>query len=243
MRSIDHGRSSGIALWRQIQQVLEGEIANHTWPPGAQLPTELQMAERFEVNRHTVRRALQGLEEKGLIRVEQGRGTFVHEHVIDYRVGTRTRFTENLSRLDRNPTGTVISTAVEEPPEKVAAALGLPAGGKAVRVTRNGVADGRPISVTDHWFPAPRFVPIIEHFMETGSITESLKRLGVEDYVRKTTRVIARLPSGSDAALLAQPRNRPVLVTEGLNVDRHGQPVEVTIARWASDWVQIVFEA
>lgn len=242
MRSLEQGRSTGIALWRQIQQVLEAEIANRTWEPGAQLPTEVQLAERFTVNRHTVRRALQGLEEKGLIRVEQGRGTFVHEHVIDYQVGTRTRFTENLTRLDRAPAGTILSSAIEDAPEKVSQALGLAAGAKAVRLTRNGVADGRPISVTDHWFAADRFAAIIDHFAETGSITESLKRLGVEDYTRKSTRVIARLPTGSDAAHLNQPRNRPVLVTEGLNVDGQGRPVELTIARWASDWVQIVFE-
>ena len=50
----------------------------------------------FAVNRHTIRRAMGELEQSGLIRIEQGRGTFVQEHAIDYAIGKRTRFSENL---------------------------------------------------------------------------------------------------------------------------------------------------
>ena len=51
------------------------------------------LSERFGVNRHTVRRAISTLVEQGLLRVEQGRGTFVAEDVVEFVVGERTRFT------------------------------------------------------------------------------------------------------------------------------------------------------
>lgn len=243
MNEIGLRRVAGVALWRQIQQVLEDEITSGIHQPGDQLPTEFRLAERFGVNRHTVRRALAGLEEKGLLRVEQGRGTFVHEHVLDYRVGKRTRFTENLSRQSRTATGEMLAGDVVEADEKVAKALGLSKGRPVVRIVATGEADGRCILVADHYLPAERFKGFIDVYRTTRSITESLRRYGVEDYVRKSTRVIARLPTAGDANLLRQPRNRPVLVTESVNVDREGRPVEFGITRWASDWVQIVFEA
>ncbi|HTN11112.1 MAG TPA: GntR family transcriptional regulator [Acetobacteraceae bacterium] len=76
-------REDGVALWRQIANALEAEIAAATLAPGARLPTEAQLAARFAVNRHTVRRALEEMSRNGLIRVEQGRGSFVAEDVLD----------------------------------------------------------------------------------------------------------------------------------------------------------------
>lgn len=243
MGDIDHRRASGVALWRQIQQILEKEIARGVFKPGERLPTEFQMADRFGVNRHTVRRALAGLEEKGLLRVEQGRGTFVHEHVIDYRLGKRTRFTENLSRQSRTPGGLFIE-AVQEPAEgAVADGLGLAEGTMVLRLRRVGEAEGRRVNVADHYVEAARFPGLVEVYEETLSMTESLRRFGVGDYTRRSTRILARLPSGADADLLHQPRNRPVLVTEGLNVDAEGRPLELSVTRWSSDWVQIVVES
>src|SRR5580704_3210773 len=94
-------RGAGVALWRQIEERLQAEIAGGAVMPGARLPTEHDLAARFQVNRHTVRRALAGLVQRGLVRVEQGRGAFVQEDVIDYALGKRTRFTENILRHRR----------------------------------------------------------------------------------------------------------------------------------------------
>ncbi|MFC7539728.1 GntR family transcriptional regulator [Siccirubricoccus deserti] len=65
-------RGQGVALWRQIAGSLEAEIAAGGLAPGARLPTEAELTARFRVNRHTVRRAMEELENRGLVRVEQG---------------------------------------------------------------------------------------------------------------------------------------------------------------------------
>ena len=69
-------------LWRQIAQQIEKEIRDRTLHPGDKLPTEWELTERFGVNRHTIRRALSALAEAGVVRAEQGRGTFVQEGLI-----------------------------------------------------------------------------------------------------------------------------------------------------------------
>ena len=52
----------------------------------------------------------------------------------------------------------------------------------------------------------------------------------------------ARLPNPEEADLLRMPRNRPVLVTENINVDRAGAMVEFGVSRYPTPRVQIVFE-
>ncbi len=83
---------------------------------------------------------------------------------------------------------------------------------------------------------------LIDYYRESGSITQALARSGVADYVRKTTKVTARAARAADARLLGQPTSRPILMTESINVDANGLPIEYSVGRWASDRVQLVVE-
>ncbi len=235
-------RKTGVALWRQIEQVLTGEIETGVLEAGSRLPTEPALAERFGVNRHTVRRAVSALADRGLVKVEQGRGSFVAEHVLDYLIGPRTRFSELVHKQNRNPGGTLLFARREPADTVVADALELAVGAEVHWLETLGEMDGRPISVGSHYFPADRFPDLDEVHRHEGSITRTLTHYGCGDYERRVTKVTARMPSAGDAELLLQGRARPVLVTESVNVDSAGQPVEYGMARFAADRFQIVFE-
>lgn len=235
-------RGTGVALWRQIARQIEQEIRRKTHPPGARLPTEQALSRRFGVHRHTVRRAMAALEEEGLVRAEQGRGTFVQEGVLDYQVAKRTRFSETIRRQQKTPKGALLQ-ALEEPADRdIAKALRIRPGAAVVRIDRMGYADDTPISVAAHYFPARRFPGLIDACRESSSITAALKRFGIADYTRLSTKVTTRLPDAEEARLLGTPKNRPILVAESVNIDADGKPIEVGIARFAGDRVQIVFE-
>jgi GntR family phosphonate transport system transcriptional regulator len=236
-------RGDGVALWRQIAGALRDEIGSRRLAPGARLPTEFQLAARFAVNRHTVRRAVAALEEAGLVRVEQGRGTFVRSEVVDYTVGRRTRFSENLRKQALSPGGRLIDAAVRKASDAEARGLELRAGSRIVVLEMVGLADGLPISHATHCFPARRFDGLIEAYRATGSITAALAQLGVANYSRLTTRVTTRLPEAREAELLEMPRAQPLLVAEAVNIDEAGARIEYGIARFAGGRVQIVVDS
>ena len=234
-------RGMGLAMWRQIAQALAGEIESGALSEGARLPTEPQLAARFDVNRHTIRRAMADLADRGLVRVEQGRGTFVQEHVLDYLVGRRTRFSEIVTGQNRQAGGQLLEGRVDVAGTAVAKELTLAPGSAVIRLETLRDLDERPLALGTHYFPAARFPDLIEAYRREGSITKALGRCGLPDYERRVTRVTARMPDTADARVLRQPANRPVLVTESVNVDADGQPVEYGITRFASDRTQIVF--
>lgn len=236
-------RGAGVTLWRQIAQVLEEDILSGRSAPGARLETEAALALRFGVNRHTVRRAMEELGQQGLVRIEQGRGSFVAEDVIEYRVGPRTRFSEVIARANREPSGQVVRVAETAATDAAAQALKLRRGRTLWLVERIGLADGRPISFGRHHFPQARFPGLPEALGQSGgSLTRALAACGLGDYLRRSTRVTARLPTQEEAERLRQPRNRAVIVAENVNVDREGTPVEYCIGLYASSRVQLVFE-
>jgi GntR family phosphonate transport system transcriptional regulator len=235
-------RGQGVALWRQIDRSLSRDIAAGTWPPGAQLPTEQALAERFQVNRHTVRRAVQAMVQRGVLRVDQGRGTFVQEGIIDYVVGKRTRFSENILRNRRYPSTLLLRCVEVVPPPAIAKQLRLAADARAILLERVNFAGGMPVSRSTLYFPAARFPGFGEVYAGTQSITGTLRHFGIDDYARATTRVTARLPTAEEARDLKQSVTRPVLLSEALDIDPSGRPISVNITRFAGDRVQIVFD-
>jgi GntR family phosphonate transport system transcriptional regulator len=236
-------RGNGFALWRQIAEQLKEDILAGRRLPGTRMPTQEDLAGQLGVNRHTVRRAVAALSEQGLVRVEQGRGSFVQESVIDYRVGRRTRFSENIGRGNRTPGGCLLRAERRFAEGAAAAALGLGAEDEMILLETLGEADGRPLMVAAHYFPAARFAGMIEAYRDTGSVTRAFAACGLADYFRLSTRVTARIPRAGDLRLLRQPPNRPILLTESVNVDADGRPVEYCMTRWASDRVQLLIES
>ena len=232
-------RQEGVALWRQIAAALQADIVGSTYPPGGRLPTEAELSARFGVNRHTVRRALEELSRDGLVRVEQGRGSFVAEDVLDYTIEQRTRFSEWIKRHNKEPSGQVLQLREVPADAQTAAALGLRTGAKVVQLERLGLADARPVSLTRHHF---KLRGMLTALRDQPSITEALKSVGIPDYLRQVTRVSARLPTPTEAELLRMPRNRPVLICENVNVDSAGAVVEFAIGCYPTPRVQIVFE-
>jgi GntR family transcriptional regulator, phosphonate transport system regulatory protein len=232
----------GVALWRQIADRLQREIGTGQYPPGGRLPTEHELSRRFDVNRHTVRRALEELSHEGLIRVEQGRGSFVADEVLEYAVGLRTRFSEWIRRHNKEPTGRILQLAEIAADAHLAAGLNIRAGARVVLLERLGFADDLPVSLASHHFPAARFRGLMDALHRQPSITAALRAVGVADYLRRMTRVTARLPTNGEAELLRTARNRPLLVSENTNVDHAGKVVEFGITRYPTPRVQIVFE-
>lgn len=236
-------RAGGVALWRQIAERLKADIRTGTWAQGERLPAEAALAERFGVNRHTVRRAVAELASQGLLAARQGRGTFVATAPISYPIGTRTRFSEILSRQARSPGGRLIASGLEPASPWLVDRLSLGGAGEPVhRIETLHVADGIPVSLSTSWFPANRFPDLVARYAETGSITKTLAACGVSDYFRKRTDISARLADAEEARWLALAPDIPVLVTSVLNVDADDVPVQVAETRFAADRIQLTVE-
>lgn len=235
-------RQDGVALWRQIANQLQQGIASGARPPGSRLPTEAALSQHFGVNRHTVRRALEELSRGGLVRIEQGRGTFVAEDVLEYTVEPRTRFTEWVRRNSMEPSGRIVQLRELAADSHIANGLGIRTGARVALLERIGLADNRPVSLTRHYFPSVRLPGLMAALRASPRITDALKAVGVEDYLRQMTRVTARMPTPNEADMLRMARTRPVLVTENINVDRAGEIVEFGIGCYPTPRVQIVFE-
>src|SRR3954451_23387238 len=119
-------RRSGIALWRQIADRIRMGISSGAFGEGGRLPPEAELAQRFGVNRHTVRAAIAALIQEGVLRAEQGRGTFIAQRQrLSYPITARTRFSTGFEGQIRERRSTLLDHAAEPASQRVAEALGL----------------------------------------------------------------------------------------------------------------------
>ncbi|WP_346906387.1 phosphonate metabolism transcriptional regulator PhnF [uncultured Roseibium sp.] len=236
-------RGAGIAIWRQIMEWLKAEIASGAFEKGSRLPPESEIAARFGVNRHTVRRAIAALTAEGVLRADQGRGTFVAAAPISYPITSRTRFSEIVSGQDKAPSGRLIGSGTEEADALLANWLKVSVGTLLIRIETLRVADGIPVMVGTSWFEQSRFPNLVADYAESGSVTKALAKAGVSDYRRKESRVTAELVDPQDVAVLGVASGQPVLVVESLNLDADGKPMQYTRTRMAADRIQLVVES
>ena len=67
-------------LYRQIRQLIVSALDQGEWKPGELIPSEMDLAVRFQVSQGTVRKAIDELAAENLLVRRQGKGTFVATH-------------------------------------------------------------------------------------------------------------------------------------------------------------------
>ena len=134
------------ALYEQTIAFILQHIDEHGLQEGAQLPTEPQLATSAGVSLVTVRRALTELANQGVIRREQGRGTFVARSRLRAETTTMGALRNALHLDARSRMATrVLSAVARVANEDERAALSLPEGASVWEISRLRLFNDRPL--------------------------------------------------------------------------------------------------
>jgi GntR family phosphonate transport system transcriptional regulator len=242
MQAVSEEGLQGVTLWRRIADEIEQAIVAGTYVTGDRLPGELEIAGRFDVNRHTVRRALADLAQRGLVRAERGSGTFVAPGRLTYPVGLRTRFSEIVGTAGREVGGRLVDDAVEPASRAVAERLGLALGEPVVRLEILRSADRVPICLTTSWLVAHHMADAARVFRTKRGLTALFAYYGISDYRRASTHICAAMADAVDAQRLRIAPGRPLLVIESTDVMPSGEPLSTKRSRFVADRVELVVE-
>ncbi|MEL6510615.1 MAG: phosphonate metabolism transcriptional regulator PhnF [Pseudomonadota bacterium] len=221
--------------WTIIQDKISDDIRSGRLSAGDQLPTETQLADRFEIGRHSVRRALEALARDGKISIEQGRGTFVADAPrLTYQIGKRTRLRRNLIPQGVNVTSRLLSANRVAASEDVAQALLLNSGATVTESKRITLANDLPVAFGCVYHCVERFPDFAERRDVLGSTTETYRSFGIEDYIRQHTSISSRAAKSDEAKVLKQHPDVPVLVVSALDATPDGTPISTSRVIWSA---------
>lgn len=213
-------------LWAAIARTLREEIADGNYRPGDRLPTEADLSARFGVNRHTVRHALSGLSAEGLVHSRRGAGVFVAARPVDYSLGRRVRFHQNLSAIGQIPARQVLRLETRPASPREQQALKLEEGAEVHLFEGLSLADEAPVGLFLSAFPAARFPGLTGTLAHEPSVTAALAQHGLPDYTRSETRLSAVAANAVQALHLRLREGTPLMLSVAINVDADGTPVE-----------------
>ncbi len=200
-------------------------ITSGAFAAGSKLPVEGELAAKYRVGLMTLRRALDVLQDEGLVEKHHGRGNYVRR--------TLQRITYTGSR-DSGEAGVCLHVAVET--AKVAAEgtvselLGVPAGRPLTEYTYLGERDGLPRSLAHVYVPRDFDVlpPGAAVSPWGDDVREALVASGVA-FATTVERVSARFPTSEEAKALRITARTSVLAIERTSIDVNGQVVVVAL--------------
>lgn len=225
-------RASPVPLYHQLAQQLIGAVENGILKPGDPFENELALAERLDVSRPTVRRAIAELVNRGLLVRRRGVGTSVASQVI-HRRDELTSLYDDMLRKGKEPTTKVLSLDPAMIDETAAKALGLPSDTPLLHVERLRCAGSTPTAVLRNWLP-PKFNELTTDEFEHTSLYALLRARGGRPMIAHQT-IGARRPEKHERALLEIPAGDPVLTMTRRAYDAAGTAVEYGDHSYRSD--------
>lgn len=215
-----------VPLHHQVYLDLHAALDAGEWKPGAQFPTERDLAERYGCSLITIRRALGELVREQRLERTRGRGTFVLHPRIDRDIEGHLSFTEEMQLRGLDPATRLIAARPESAGVAVAAALNLELGSPILYLERLRLADGEPLLLEQVHLPAERFPGLLASDLERGSLYDLLKdRYGTRVAKARELLEPILLPA-REARLLGRKRGAPALLIEGIAATAEGTPVE-----------------
>lgn len=152
-----HPRRSRIPRYQQLRETLLNELAEGRYPVGSKFPTEYELCERYRVGRHTVREALRGLQEAGMLSRHAGSGSVVTALTPPDDYVYRIDSIDNLTNYAHRAQLHVKQENVIVIHEQLAQDLGVAVGSRWLRVAglRQSTHDEFPIAWTDVFIAEP----------------------------------------------------------------------------------------
>jgi GntR family phosphonate transport system transcriptional regulator len=226
-------------LYFQIASELESEI-RRLYSAQDALPSELELAKRFDVNRHTIRKSIDKLVMKGLVRRRRGVGLFVAESkTIPYELNARSRVTGNFDTIGIKGDLKLTKRCLEVATMKDAAWLKCSPGEPLLMIETLRFADGIPFAWIQHKFLYARF-PLIYQNYQSGSLHNFIRQHYAINLVRSKVVVNAKLSEDEEALMLKVELGRPLIRLRSLNVnEKNSEPIEFSNALLRGDIVEL----
>lgn len=223
-------------LYQQIKAAILHGIEAGEWHAGEMIPSEVELARRFDVSQGTVRKAIEALAAEGLLSRRQGKGTYVTSH---REPGAHYRFLR--LRPDHGsatqPGSRIVDCRRVRAPADVARELGIRAGESVLFIRRLLTFADDPVVLDDIWLAGEEFRQLTadrlaDHSGQLYAVIET--ELGTK-MIHAREKLRAVCASEAQAGSLGVALGCPLLLVERVTSTFNGRPVELRRGLYRTD--------
>jgi GntR family transcriptional regulator len=245
-------------MYRQIAEDLRQQIESGALAPGSQIPTELELRDRYNASRNTIRDAIKWLTSLGLVETRPGQGTFVTED-IDPFVTTLSgnpstgwggdegaSYLSEVAERNRKPTTSPVQVEIQEASAEIANGLWIARQTEVISRHERRFIDGTPWSMQTSYYPMEFADRGAERLRSARNISEGtvqyladtlhIRQVGYRDWVT------VRAPNTAEADFFKVPLDGRVPMYEIFRTafDGNGTPMRLTITVFPADRNQFI---
>lgn len=216
-------------LYLQIKALLERSLEAREWRPGEAIPSEIELARRYEVSQGTVRKAIDALAADSLVVRRQGKGTFVATHTEERASLFRFLRIRRNEGGDVAPVSRLLDVKRGKPAADVARLLALKPGEGVIVLRRVLDYDGAPVVLDEITLPAALFRGLTKarYDQYRGSMYSFFEsEFGVR-MLKAQERIRAVAADEATAQVLGTVEGAPLLAVDRLTLTYGDRPVEV----------------
>jgi GntR family transcriptional regulator len=241
-------------MYQQIAEDLRAQIESGILAQGAQLPTELELRDRYASSRNTIRDAIKRLTSQGLVETRPGQGTFVTRRVDpfvtvltgdpDRGSDEGTAYLSEVHQQHRSPMKTIPKVEIQVPAAEVSRRLRVLPSTQVVSRHESRYIDGIPWSLQTSFYPMEFITKgatrlLMAEDIKEGAVryladTIGVRQLGYRDWIT------ARVPDSIEQSFFGLAHDATVFEVFRTGFDQTETPLRVTVTVWPADRNQFI---
>jgi GntR family transcriptional regulator len=231
-------RTSFKPIYFQLAELIQNQIEDGDLKPGAQVPSERELMEQFDISRNTVRMAIESLLKDGLVYRVPTKGTYVAPGKMQFGLFNLRSFSEEMQLLGMQPSSRILDFDLVTPSPRISQALHLSTEQSAFRIERLQLADGEPMALNTSYIPEHICPDLNRRELEGRSLYQVFE----EQYgllIWRSERVIEPVTARDyESEMLQVRQGNPLLLVEGTTYLVENLPFEYVKLIYRSDRFQ-----
>jgi GntR family transcriptional regulator len=238
-------------MYHTIANELRALIESGELAPGAQLPTELELRDKYEASRNTVRDAIKRLTSLNLVETRPGQGTFVVQRTDPFvttltgtpQTSDSAAYLSEVNSKRRRPKMTMPRVEVQVPLPEISRRLRRPPNAQVISRHQERYIDDVPWSMQTSYYPM-EFITKAPRLLTAEDIAEGvvpyledqlgMKQVGYRDWIT------ARPPDSNEQYFFSISHDATMFVMFRTGFDETGTPIRVTVTVFPADRNQFI---
>jgi GntR family transcriptional regulator len=242
-------------MYQQIAEDLRAQIESGALAQGAQLPTELELRDRYASSRNTIRDAIKRLTSQGLVETRPGQGTFVTRRIDPFVTvltgdpqalggAEGTRYLSEVHRRHRSASVTIPKVEIQVPSAEVSRRLRVPRDTQVVSRHEKRFIEGIPWSLQTSFYPMD-FVTkgatrlLMAEDIEGGAVRYLAAAIGIRQ-VGYRDWITARVPDTTEQSFFGLAHDATIFEIFRTGFDQMETPLRVTVTVFPADRNQFI---
>lgn len=210
----------------EVGEKIESYIAQHELKPGDKLPSERDMCEMWDINRMTLRGAIQRMIFEGKLFNRKGSGTFVAYPKLNRNLQDLKPFSLAVQEVGKTLQTVLLSKEVIECNKQLSQKLCIKLGHPVLIITRKRIVDNEPIMIEVTHMDYERFPKLMEHDFEIESLYHVIENVYGAVISEGTERLSVTFANEKEAGFLDVDEGSPLFNLSGVVKDANGMPIE-----------------